>query len=63
MDRHRYDASLDQDPSFHLDADPDPDSEITPNFSHVGKAVQFYIVLPVSLCYLPIQRHRCDNFQ
>ncbi len=45
MDQHRYDASLDQDPTFHLGVDPDPDSDPTPNFSHVGKAVPFYIVL------------------
>jgi hypothetical protein len=47
MDRHRYDAGLDPDSTFHLDTDPDPDSDPTQNFSHVGKTQQCHSTLGV----------------
>jgi hypothetical protein len=50
VDRHRVDADLDPDPTFHFEADPD----LTPNFTHVERRIfllfirhqcQFYVVL------------------
>ena len=40
VDRHRFDAGPDQDPTFHFDADPDsyPDPDPTLSFTHVGKS-------------------------
>ncbi len=39
VDRHRFDAGPDPDPTYHFDADPDsyPDPDPTLSFTHVGK--------------------------
>jgi hypothetical protein len=41
VNRHRFDADSDPDPTVHFDADPDPDP--TPGFTHVGKSKFFFI--------------------
>ncbi len=35
MDRHRFDADPDLDPTFRFDADPDTDPDHTQNFKRV----------------------------
>ncbi len=42
MDGLRFDAAPHPDPTFHFDADPDPNSDPTPSFTHVGKSENFY---------------------
>ncbi len=58
MDRHRFDADLDPDPSFLIDVDPDPDwhqndadphADPTPSFTHVGKSEYFVYFLVTAL--------------
>jgi hypothetical protein len=41
VDGHRFDAVLHPDPTFHSDADPDPNSDPTPSFTHVEKSDNF----------------------
>jgi hypothetical protein len=33
MDQHSFDADLNQDPTFHFDADPDPEQDPTLSFT------------------------------
>jgi hypothetical protein len=54
VDRHRFDAGPDPDPTFYFDADTHPGPDATPNLSDVGKSDYFnffvlvYIVLSFS---------------
>jgi hypothetical protein len=55
VDRHRFDANTNPDPTFHFDAytDPDPtfyfdakpDPNPTPRLTHVGKSEFFFTVI------------------
>ncbi len=78
VDRHRFDANLDPDQNFHVDADqdpgPDPDwhqndadpqADATPSFTHVG---QFFCAFSLSFAslqsfYLSHQCQRCRNLK
>ncbi len=41
VDRHRFDTDPDQDPTFYIDDNPDPDP--TQSFIHVGEKSEFFL--------------------
>ncbi len=63
MNRHRFDADSDPDPTVHFDADPDPDP--TPGFTHVGKSKIFFLftAVPVYMVFSFLSASHVSNFQ